>query len=92
MSDLIDAVRAKSDKMRVSIFTRAFRFDGYLHTPKIGKESRRLSDTLNADRNFLTITQAVVTNLASGSKDPTTHDMLQVSLSAIEFIKPHLDE
>lgn len=92
MTDLVEAIRAKSDKMRVSIFTRSFRFDGYLHTPKVGKESRRLSDTLNADKNFLTVTQAVVTNLATGTKDAAPHQMLQVNMTSIEFIKPYFDD
>lgn len=92
MSELIEAVRAKSDKMKVTIVTRSFQFDGYMHTPKVGKESRRLSDTLNADRNFVTITQVTVTNRMNGSKDPMVHTLLQVCLNSIEFVKPHFDE
>ena len=90
--DLVEAVRAKSDKMKVTVVTRSFQFDGFMHTPKIGKESRRLSDTLNADRNFITITQVAITNRLNGSKDPITHPLIQVALGAIEFVKPHFDD
>ncbi|MEB3285983.1 MAG: hypothetical protein VKJ04_00615 [Vampirovibrionales bacterium] len=92
MSDTGESVWAKSDKKRVTIVTRTFRFEGYLHTPKVGKESRRISELLNADRNFLAITQATVTEIATGNSWGETHEMLQVSLSAIEYVKPHLGE
>ena len=92
MADLIDSIWEKSDKLQVTIFTRSFRFDGFLHTPKIGKETRRLSDTLNTDRNFITLTNVTVTNLTTGTQDATVHLMLQVSLSAIEFINPHIKQ
>lgn len=92
MSDLIREVRARSDKFRVTIITRNFQFDGYLHTPRTGKESRRFTDTLNADRNFLALTDVTITNRLNGIKDDTKHQMIQIALHAIEFIKPYFPD
>ena len=92
MTELIEAVRAKSDKMRATVVTRSFQFEGLLHTPKVGKESRRLSDTLNNAKNFLAMTQVVVTNRLNGNKDTNPRGLLQISMDAIEYIEPHFDE
>lgn len=90
-TELINLVRAKSDKMRVTVVTRSFQLDGYIHTPKVGKESRRLSDTLTNAKNFVTITNVTVTNRVNGAKDPNPKTLLQVSLESIEYIEPHFE-
>ena len=92
MTDLIEAVRAKSDKMKATIVTRTLQLQGYIHTPKIGKESRRLSDTLNNAKNFLALTNVEITNRANGAKDPNRRAFIQISLDAIEYIEPHFTD
>lgn len=92
MTELIEAVRARSDKMRATIVTRSFQFEGLIHTPKVGKESRRLTDTLNNAKNFIAITNVIITNRMNGAKDPNPRGLLHVSMDAIEYIEPHFDE
>lgn len=92
VSDLIRAVRAKADIIRAVVVTRSFQFEGDIHTPKLGKEGRRLSNMLNSDRNFIAMTNVTIVNRSNGSKDPKPAPLIQVSLNSIEFIRPYLDE
>lgn len=92
MSDLIRAVRAKADVIRATVLTRSFQLEGDIHCPKLGKEGRRLSNMLNSDRNFIAMTNVTITNRANGGKDPKMYSLIQVSLNAIEFIRPYMDE
>ena len=92
MSDLIRAVREKADITRAVVVTRSFQFEGNIHTPKLGKEGRRLSNMLNSDRNFIAMTNVSIVNRANGSRDPKTYPLVQVSLQSIEFVRPYLDE
>ena len=92
MSELINAIRAKTDQLHATVVTRNFQFEGDIHCPKTGKDSRRLSNLLNSDRKFIVMTEAMITNRLNGTKDPNKHPYIQISVEAIEFIKPHLDE
>ena len=90
-AQLIQAVRAKADRTRVMVVTRNYQFEGFMYTPKVGKDSRRLTDALNADKNFINITDVSITNRSNGAKDPNPHKVIQVAMAAIEFIKPFFD-
>ncbi len=92
MSDLIQAVRAKADVVRAIVVTRHFRFEGDIHTPKLGKDDRRLSNLLNTERMFIAMTNVKVLNLASGSTDPNLHKLVHINLHAVEYVLPYLDE
>jgi hypothetical protein len=93
VSELIRAVRAKADTIHAMVLTRNFQFEGDLHTPKLGKDGRRLSNLLNdPNRKFIVLTNVTIINRADGSKDPKTVPMIQVNLDSVEFIRPYLDE
>lgn len=92
MSDLIRAVQAKSDIIKATVVTRSFQFEGDIHCPKLGKEGRRLSNTLNSDRNFIAMTNVTIINRANGQRDPKIHPFIQVNLKSIEFVRPYMDE
>jgi hypothetical protein len=93
VSDLIRAVRAQADTVHALVLTRNFQFEGDLHTPKLGKDGRRLSNLLNdPNRKFIVLTDVTIIDRADGSKDPKPAPMIQVGLSSIEFIRPYLDE
>lgn len=89
MSDLIQAVRAKTDVIRAVVITRGFQLEGEIHTPKLGKEGRRLSNMLNdPNRKFIVVTNVTIINRATGTKDPKPAAMIEVSIDSIEFIRP----
>ncbi len=91
-ANLSQAVKQKSDKLRATIMTRSFLFEGFIHTPRVGKEGRRFSDALNNDRKFLPLTQVSITNRSNGVKDPNEHPLIQIYVDAIEYVKPHFDD
>ena len=92
MTELIEAVRARSDKMKATVVTRSFQFEGLIHTPKVGKESRRLTDTLNNAKNFLALTNVTITNRMNGAKDPNPRTLLHICMESIEYVEPHFDD
>ena len=91
MSDLIRSVHTHTDIIRAVIVTRFFNLEGDIHSPRIGKEGRRLSNLLNSDRRFIAMTNVAVTNRMTGVKDPTTYDFIEVNIESIEFVQPHLE-
>ncbi len=71
------------------VITRGFQLEGEIHTPKLGKEGRRLSNMLNdPNRKFIVVTNVTITNRATGTKDPKPASMIEVSIDSIEFIRP----
>lgn len=89
---LIDAVRAKAEKMRAIVVTRAYQLDGELHMPKMIKEQRRLTTVLNSERKFLAMTNVKVINLLTGKQEAELTPFLQVNVNSIEFVKPYPEE
>lgn len=92
MSDLINSVQSTSDMIRAIIVTRFFNLEGTVHCPRLGKDDRRFSNMLNSDRKFLALTNVTVVNRMNGAKDAKIYPLIQVSLEAVEFIQPYLDE
>ena len=92
MSELLESPSTStSDKTKVTVFTRSFQLEGFMHTPRVGKEGRRLTQTLNTDKAFIAMTDVVVIDRPTGKIDPGTYPVLHVNMNTIEFIQPHLD-
>lgn len=89
MTDLAVDDIPKNDQVRVTILTNHHILTGDVHLPKTGKEDRRLTTLLNSDRKFIAITSVEVKDRLTRTKDPQTYPFIQVSLNAIELIKPH---
>lgn len=92
MSDLIDAVRAKDDAIRVLVVTRHFEMEGEIYCPRQGKQGRRLSRMLNnKERQFLALTNVQVLNRRTNTKDEKIYPLIQVCMHSVEYICPYLD-
>lgn len=76
------------DKVKVRVATRTYLFEGYIHKVKLGRENRRLSDTLNMDRRFLPMVEVKRWMVNEPLAPPTEHVMVQVAVEAIEFVEP----
>jgi hypothetical protein len=87
VSDLIQAVQAKTDIIRVRVITRYCEMEGDLHCPRVGRKERTLSALLNnRESGFLALTNVRVTRADGREEGP--HAFLQVSLQAVEYIQP----
>lgn len=79
------------DMIRAVVMTRAFRLEGDIHFPRLGKEGRRFSNLLNSDRKFIAMTNVQVIHLANGLREPELSPFMEISIGAIEFVQPCLD-
>ena len=91
MSDLLESTQTGTDKTKVTVFTRSFQLEGFMHTPRVGKEGRRLTQSLNTDKAFIAMTDVVVIDRTTGKVDQGIYALLHVNMSSIEFVQPHLD-
>jgi hypothetical protein len=89
------ALNPKSDAIRAVVLTRFFKMEGLLHFPRMGKESRRLSNMLNKDRKFLAMTEVSVVQRSQENFEVLDHNparktypLIQVNVGSIEFIQP----
>ncbi|MGE0200717.1 MAG: hypothetical protein AB7P76_07100 [Candidatus Melainabacteria bacterium] len=76
------------DKVKVRVATRTYLFEGYIHKVKLGRENRRLSDTLNMDRRFMPMIEVKRWLVNEPLAPPTNHALVQVAVEAIEFVEP----
>jgi len=75
----------------VTVVTREFELEGDLHCPQIGKRKRLLTNLLNSsDRRYLVLTKVRVHARCDDKATATQHEMIHVSMSAIEYIQPHI--
>ena len=92
MSDLTEALQSSTtDKTKVTVYTRSFQFEGCMHTPRTGKEGRRLTQTLNTEKQFIAMTDVQVIDRQTGQQAPSVYPLIHVNMESIEFVQPSLD-
>lgn len=79
-----------SDLMRVTIATSTLLIEGYIHLPKTGKEDRRLTNLLNTERTFIPLTNVVIYDRATNTRQLDTHPLIEININSIEYVKPHM--
>jgi hypothetical protein len=74
--------------VRVSVQATNFRCDGDVVVPTGGYRSRLL-DLMNADTEFLALTDVLLRMVDEGaSEDPARYDVLLIRKGGIEFVVP----
>ena len=77
---------------KVYIETAEFIVKGYVFMPKIGKESRLLSEILNTNKQFIAVKNCTLEFKLMPQKDIEFHEFLQLNLSTILMMRPLYEE
>ena len=92
MSELLESTSTtNTDKTKVTIYTRTFQFDDFMHTARVGKEGRRLTQSLNTDKSFIAMTEVQIIDRHSGKQDPGIIPLIHINMASVEYVQPHLD-
>ena len=73
---------------KVYIETQEHVIRGFVFMPKIGKQSRLLSDILNTEKKFIAVKDCTLEYKLKPSRGVETHDFLQVNLTTILLMRP----
>jgi len=91
VNELLESTQTNTDKTKVTIYTRTFQFDGFMHTPRVGKEGRRLTHSLNTEKSFIAMTEVQIIDRQTGKQDPGIIPLVHVNMASVEYVQPHLD-
>lgn len=75
-------------KEQVYIETTEHKITGYVYMPKIGKQTRLLTEILNSNKQFLAVKECRLEHKLMPQKEIEYHDFLQVNMSTILLMRP----
>lgn len=77
---------------KVLIVTKDYEIQGYVFMPKIGKQSRILSDILNSSKRFVAIKDCEISYRNQPNRRNEFHDFVQINLYSIIMLRPIKEE
>lgn len=75
-------------KEKVYIETAEFKIIGFIYMPKIGNQSRLLTEVLNSNKQFIAVKECKLEYKLIPQKEIEYHDFLQVNISTILLMRP----
>ena len=78
-------------KEKVYIETAEFKIIGFIFMPKIGNQSRLLTEVLNSNKQFIAVKECKLEYKLIPQKEIEFHDFLQVNISTILLMRPAYD-
>ena len=87
-SDELRELTTAAWREKVYIETAEHIIQGYVFMPKIGKQSRILSEILNTNKHFIAVKNCTLEYKLNPQKNVESHEFLQVNLSTILIMRP----
>ena len=73
---------------QVYIETAEHIISGYIFMPKIGKQTRLITEVLNSGKSFIAVKECTLEYKHQPSKAPELHNFMQVNVSSILLMRP----